>query len=510
MTLASAQYLLDDPLESHASIRPDAIATVCGDGRWTWRDLQHRVGRIASALVTDGVVPGDRVAWIAQNCHRYLETFLACAQIGAVFTPLNWRLSSQELAFVLKDSSPRVVLWQHQDIGEIVSEARATMGNRAVWRQIDGLEGDDGSFEDWIHHAGGTDNLRPRADDPLLLLYTGSAGGHPYGVLLSQMCLLIQAWYGVQFGELTYSEIYLNCGPLFHVGTLKTTLATYAAGGTNVFVRKSDPLELCQTIEQERCTGAFLQPATVEKLVETNHDRRFDLSSLRAKPGSDEWNAMISPLGPGRYRSGYGQTELGGVVSFHDGQLPALGSAGFPAPLLRIQALDPDGCVLPPGETGELVVRGPVVACGYHDRPEEQRQRQRFGWHHTNDIGRTEADGSVTFIGPKTPLIKSAAENIYPTEVEACLRQHASVEDVGVLGVPDPVWGQAVTAVVVSAGVVSAEELIAHCRAHIASYKKPRQILFAEHIPRCNGDIDRAALDATFGGGGYPGAGQQG
>jgi long-chain acyl-CoA synthetase len=176
--------------------------------------------------------------------------------------------------------------------------------------------------------------------------------------------------------------------------------------------------------------------------------------------------------------------------------------------LVRVQALDPDGRVLPPGETGELVVRGPVVACGYHRRPEEQRWRQRFGWHHTNDIGRTEADGSLTFIGPKTPLIKSAAENIYPTEVEACLRLHPAVKDVGVLGVPDPVWGQAVTAVVVTEGAVTAEELIAHCRAHIASYKKPRQIIFAQRVPRPDGEIDRSALDAAFGGGGYPGAGQ--
>jgi acyl-CoA synthetase (AMP-forming)/AMP-acid ligase II len=508
MTVSPAQCLLDDPLQSNASIRPRAIATVCGDGRWTWRALGDRVGKVASALIAEGVVPGDRVAWVAQNCHRYLETFLACAQIGAVFTPLNWRLSSQELSFVLQDSSPRIVLWQQQDIGEVVAAARAIVTIGAAWRQIDGQPGDHGSFEDWIHHTHATRFDRPPADDPVLLLYTGSVAGHPYGVLLSHTCLLTQAWYGIQFGELTDSDIYLNCGPLFHVGTLKTTLATYAAGGTNVFVRRSDPLELCQTVERERCTGAFLQPATIEKLVEINQNRRFDLSSLRAKPGTDEWNDMISPLGPGRYRSGYGQTELGGVVTFHDAHQPALGNAGFPAPLLRVEALGADGSVLAPGHTGELAVRGPVVACGYHARPEEMQRRQQFGWHHTNDIGRTEADGSVSFIGPKSPLIKSAAENVYPTEVEVCLRQHMAVKDVGVLGVPDPVWGQAVTAVVVADGDVSAEELIAHCRAHIASYKKPRHIVFADRVPRREGDIDRDALNAAFGGGGYPGAGQ--
>jgi long-chain acyl-CoA synthetase len=505
---APAPCLLDDPLASHAALRPDAVASVCGETRWTWRQLLGRVELVAGALAASGVGHGDRVAWLAQNCHRYLETMLACGRLGAVFTPLNWRLSAGELAFVLSDCDPRVVFWQRPEIDAWVVAARAATTLAAEWVELDTDDtASDGTFSRWIRREPSATGTRPPATDPALMLYSGLSDGRPVGVYLSHTGLLTQAWYGVAFGGASGSDVYLNSGPLFHVGTLKTTLATYAAGGTNVFVARAQARLLCQVIARERCTGAFLQPVTIEQLVAENADHRYDLSSLRAKPGPVAWNEMVSPAGSGRYRSGYGQTELGGVVTFIDSQRAALGQAGFPAPLLRLAALSPDGAPLGPGEIGELAVRGPVVAAGYHRRPEVTARRQAQGWHHTTDLGRLETDGSVTFIGPMTQLIKSGAENIYPAEVEACLRTHPAVRDVGVLGVPDPVWGQAVTAVVVAVDPVTAEVLVAHCRQHLASYKKPRRVLFAAALPRRDGGLDRAALDRAFGGGGYPGTG---
>jgi long-chain acyl-CoA synthetase len=280
-------------------------------------------------------------------------------------------------------------------------------------------------------------------------------------------------------------DVYLNAGPLFHVGTFKATLATLLAGGTNVFIRRVDAEELCRLVDAERCTGAFLQPPTIAAMEEVNRDGRYDLSSLRPKPG---------------IRSGYGQTELGGVVAFVDGDRPCIGSAGRPGPLTRIEIVG--------GDVGEIVVRGPAVHCGYHRRPELTSKRERDGWHHTGDLGRREIDGSLTFVGPMARMLKSAAENIYPAEVEACLRAHPDVGDVAVIGVPDPVWGQSVRAVVVVAdgNQPTLEDLQEHCRPRIASYKKPRSVVFTDALPRTGSAVDYDALDAAFGGGGYPGA----
>jgi acyl-CoA synthetase (AMP-forming)/AMP-acid ligase II len=496
----------------HRAGSPSAAATVCGGERWTWAELDERVGRTARWLVGLGVEPGDRVAWLAQGCHRYLELLLACARVGAVFGPLNWRQSEAEAAFVLADLEPKVVVWQEEELAPLVAVLRnGGAAADAAWVQHDDA-GPDG-YEAQVASAPAADRLASLAGyepRPALALYTAAFDGRPSAALLPEASLLVQGLYGILFGGASADDVYVNSGPLFHVGTLKATLATLLAGGTNVFVRRVDPLELCETIHTERGTGAFLQPPTMEAMVEVNRDGRFDLSCLRAKAGSDAWNAMVTlDRAAQRHRSGYGQTELGGVVTFVDRERPCLGGAGRPAPFALVEVVDDHGVPVPIGEVGELVVRGPMVALGYHRRPELTTHRQRQGWHHTHDLGRREADGSLTFVGPLTRIIKSAAENIYPAEVEACLRSHPGVREAAVIGVPDDTWGQSVVAVVVADGEpLEPEALIAHCRERIASYKKPKVVHFVSTLPRsADGAVDLDELDRTFGGGGYPGGG---
>jgi long-chain acyl-CoA synthetase len=178
--------------------------------------------------------------------------------------------------------------------------------------------------------------------------------------------------------------------------------------------------------------------------------------------------------------------------------------------VVRVRIVDPDGNEVPTGETGEIVAAGPQVMSGYRNRPEETARRQAGGWHHTNDLGRREADGSLSFVGPKGRLIKSAAENIYPAEVEGALNAHDAVREAAVIGIPDSTWGQSVCAVVVlhEGKDATEDELIASVRDRIASYKKPRSVVFrAEPLPRLGWPIDYDALDAEYGGGGYPGSG---
>jgi len=500
---------LHDVLLAHAGGRPDATAAVCGERRFSYAQLRERVELLAGALDGCGVQPGDRLLWMGQNCHRLLEGLLAAARTGAVFCPVNWRQSADEMAFVVSDTDPAVVFWQEAEIGDVAQDVRRRNPGRARWVQHDGT-GDDG-YEALLSGAG---HRGPEVEadeaEPVLMMYTAAFSGTPNGALLSHRALVHQGSFMAQLQGIGPDYVYLNCGPLFHVATFMTTLATFVSGGANVFTPRTDAEELCRLIDAEGCTGAFVMPPTMDQMIERNAEGGYDLKSLRTFAGKPQWTAMVSiddsPWG--RRPAGYGQTEVMGLATFNALQ-PSIGSHGRPAPFVRIGILDPGGAELGPGETGEICVRGVTVMNGYHNRPELNAERQAGGWHHTNDLGRLEPDGSLTFIGPRTRLIKSAAENIYPVEVENCLKSHPAVADAAVIGVPDPTWGQNVKAVVVRGGdaEVSAEELIEHCRAHIASYKKPKSVEFVDQLPRAGWAVDYPALDERFGGGGYPGTG---
>jgi long-chain acyl-CoA synthetase len=454
-----------EAVDEHAAQCPERTAFVCGSFRITWPVLQARVAQLAGAMEAEGVAAGDRVVWAGQNCHRLLETLLGAERVGAVFCPLNWRQSAEELAFVLDDADPALVLWQRAELGDPLAKARGVTASAARW-----IAHED-EYEDWLAAARPAPADRPPDPSlPLLMLYTAAFDGRPAGSLLPGRSLQLQALYGMLFAGVSRDDVYLNAGPLFHVGTFKATLATLVAGGTNVFVPRADAEQLCRIIDAEHCTGAFLQPPTVAAMTDVNRDGRYDLSSLRPK---------------GRYRSGFGQTELGGVVTFVDADNPSIGSAGRPGPLTRVEVVDDNGAAAPPGEVGEIVVRGPAVHLGYHRRPGLTAERQRHGWHHTADLGRREADGSISFLGPMGRMIKSAAENIYPAEVEACLRTHPAVADVAVIGVPDPVWGESVRALIVPIDGLrpTLQDLQDHCRSRIASYKKPTSVEFTDALP---------------------------
>ena len=208
----------------------------------------------------------------------------------------------------------------------------------------------------------------------------------------------------------------------------------------------------------------------------------------------------------GRKPFGYGQTETLGYATYS--LLNGSGPMGRSSPVVLARIVDEAGNEVPDGDVGEIAVRGQTVSPGYWNRPELNVQRQGQGWHRTTDLGRREVDGSISFVGPKGQLIKSAAENIYPAEVEACIRRHPAVKDVGVIGIPDPVWVQHVKAIVVLKpdAVATEADIVEHCRSLIASYKKPRIVAFVDELPRAGFAIDYAKLNAEYGGGGYPGA----
>jgi long-chain acyl-CoA synthetase len=507
-------FTLADVPREHRRNHPDRVAMVDGDVRLTWPEHDDRVNRLSHALLAAGVARGDVVLWTGQNSHRILECLGACAKTGAVLCIVNWRQSADELAFVLGDAAAKVVIWQDAEVGDVVRAARATVGDGgARWLQHDGELDDAEGYEAFV--ASG-DPADPAIDtdpaDAVLMLYTAAFLGTPNGALLSHWAVLVQSLMMANLQRIDADYSYLDSGPMFHVATLMTTLATYLMAGRNVFVPRPDAEEICRVIEAERVTGAFLMGPTIDQIIEVNSGAGHDLTSLRSFRGKSEWNSMItvddSPwaLKP----AGFGQTEVMGMLTYNAVGGEAVGTAGRPSPLAAVRIVDPDGVEVEPGETGEIVARGPQMMNGYRNRADETVRRQEGGWHHTGDLGRREPDGSLSFVGPTGRLIKSAAENIYPAEVEAALGTHDAVREAAVIGVPDPTWWQAVTAIVVlhDGKEATQDEIIEHVRSKIASYKKPKSVIFrTEPLPRLGWPIDYDALDAEYGGGGYPGSG---
>ncbi|HVX22802.1 MAG TPA: AMP-binding protein [Acidimicrobiales bacterium] len=508
-TSLTTSLTIADVLEQHVRSFPDGTAVACGDATHTYPELADRSRRLAGWLAAEGVGRGDRVLWLGQNCHRVLECVLACAHLGAMVCPANWRQSADETAFVVDDLAPRVVVWQEQEIGPVVRQARDRARHRATWVRHD----DDGagSYEALLAGAPPPPPPSAAADDPVVVLYTAAFDGTPNGALLTQANLLAQSVMIAMLQGIGADTVYLNCGPLFHIATLFVMFPTFHFGGTNVFLARPDPEEICRLVDRHRCTSCFILPPTIAEVVAANAAGRYDLSSLRTAFDMPEWRAMTSPdPSPwGARPAGYGQSEVVGLATF-----AALGgragdfTTGRASPLVQVRLVDDADREVAAGDVGEIVVRGWTVGAGYWNRPALNERRSRGGWWHTNDLGRRNPDGTVTFVGPKVRVIKSASENVYPVEVEQCLAAHPAVQDVAVIGVPDPRWGQSVKAVVVRRPdrPVTADELIDHCRDRIAGYKRPRSVEFATDLPRSAAGKDYDELDRQYGGGGYPGS----
>ena len=500
-----------DVMDQNVRSHPDATAVICGDDSYGYDELAERSLRLAGHLASCGVEAGDRVLWLGQNCHRVLESLLACGHLGAMLSPANWRQSAAELAFVIDDLAPTVVIWQEREIGSTVQAARELSGHEAVWIRHDADTPD--SYEAMIARPVEIPASAADPNAPVLVLYTAAFDGRPNGALLTHANLLAQSVMVAMLQQIGSDTVYLNVGPLFHIATLFVMFPTFHFGGTNVFLARSDAEEICRLIDRYRCTASFILPPTIAEVVKANAEGRYDLSSLRTPFAIPEWRAMTAPdESPwGKRPAGYGQSEVMGLATFAAlGGTPGDFTTGRPSPLVQLRLVDDADAEVAEGEVGEIAVRGATVGTGYWNRKALTADRQRNGWWHTNDLGRRNPDGTVTFVGPKVRVIRSASENVYPVEVELCLEAHPSVAEAAVIGVPDDRWGQAVRAVIVRSGThsVTGEELIEHCRQRIAPYKRPKSVVFVDQLPRAGGGKDYDELDRLHGGGGYPGTEQ--
>jgi acyl-CoA synthetase (AMP-forming)/AMP-acid ligase II len=479
--------------------RADSEVVVCRGDRYTYAQLDDRVRRLATVLSGLGVGPGDRVAWIGKNCHRIVELFFACGFVGAMFCPLNWRLSDVELRGVSEDLSPAAVF----DDGTL---ANGWVGGDHKLSSMSRQE-----YESQLVSVVPTVLPVGRGSDPVIILYTAAFTGVPCGAMLTHENLCLQGMAVGPIQGFDDSTCYLASSPLFHIAAWMGVLPTLQCGGRLVMAPDASPSNVCQLISVERCTLGFILPPTIDAVNEISDLDEYDLSSFRSTVRDGPWGHKTSPdESPwGRRPGGYGQTEATGVVAFN-----ALGgrerASMRPSAPVSIQIIDETGQQVGVGDVGEIAIGGPLVGAGYWRQDKLNSERRRDGWWLTRDLGRRNSDGSFVFVGPKLRLMKSGMENIYPAEVEASLSAHPDVAEAAVIGVPDDRWVQSIVAIVRlrDNARVTESELIAYCRGSIASYKKPRRIEFVtEPIPRMGQNFDYAALDAQFGGGGYPGSG---
>jgi acyl-CoA synthetase (AMP-forming)/AMP-acid ligase II len=507
--LAVRKHTFADVLREQRRSRPDSLAAIDGGLRLTWCELDLRVNRLANALVGHGMRAGDRILWLGQNSVKLFELLLAAAKIGAFLVPANWRASVPEIRQFIDDLDPTVIFWQQAELGDTHEQARALGGGEHYWCQHDG--GGPDCFDALLSMGEELDReWEVDPELPLLGIYTAAFSGRPAAAMLSHTALLLQGLLSAQSQAIDENSRYLVSGPMFHVGVLMGAFGAYVRGGRQVFMPRINALELMYLIDREKVSHAYVPQPTALQIRELHPTRSYDLSSLFKDGDPANWRAtlVVPPHAPiTESFGGYGQTEISGYLtqSWLGG-----GGAGRPHPLAQLRIVDDEGREVATGEVGEIVARGPMVMCGYYNRPEENLARSRDGWHRTRDLGIRRADGSVVFVGPKTTMIKSGVENIYPVEVEACLLRHPSVAATCVIGVPDPQWDQNVKALIVLKDGMSAseEELVAHCRQEMASYKKPKLWQFVAELPRLpSGGIDRDAADRAFGGGGYPSRG---
>jgi len=505
------EYTIGDMAAELAQHYPKQTATVCGDITHTHAELFQRVTRLAIELAADGVGAGDRLLWLGQNCHRLVETLAAASLLGASVCPVNWRLSVPELQFIYADLEPAVAFIQGVDAP---ADAKAFVGQLPASQRAYYYDGDGaGSYETLLGRGSATADLPDVAGRTAVLIIYGMAwDGDPNGSVLSSDNLLLHATVQADLQEIDRDTVLLASGPLFHIGMWQTLIPVWMYGGTLVMSADADAARTAELIDAHKVTLGYLMQPTAEKILALPNVDDYDLSTLRSNMPLPGWAERVSPdTSPWAALLGrvYGQTEVGGSMAYGAlGYAQAYRMCGRPAPGYRTRILGPDGRPGPAGAVGEIAVRGPYVNLGYWNRPEVNEARWRGGWWHTGDLGFIDQDGILVFVGPKGRLVKSGAENIFPAEVERALESHPLIREAAVIGQPDPTWGQNVVAIVVASGELTAAEVIDHCRAQLASYKKPKVVIFrAEPLPRSAVGAKRhAMLDAEYGGGGYPGS----
>jgi fatty-acyl-CoA synthase len=485
-----------DLLHQRARLTPEreAITELASGRRYTYADLDERANRAAQALRQLGVGAGDRVALLAHNSVVYVDLLFGLARIGAIFTPLNWRLATAELHYILNDCQPRLVI-----VGPEFGEVLTRLVNEAgidTWVGLEGTQLPGGlAYETLLADASAAapHNALPYPESPVCILYTSGTTGRPKGAIIPYRQILWNCINTAVSWELTANDVSPIFTPMFHAGGLFVFLTPLLyLGGRVVIDRHFDAEESLATIEREGCTVILAVPTIYKMWLQAERLPRTDFSAVRwfISGGAPCPPSLLAAWreATGRvFRQGYGLTEVGTncFTMTDDESVSRAGSVGRPIFHSRARLVGEDGRPVEMGQTGELLLAGPHICSGYWGQPEATAQALRDGWFHTGDMAHQDEDGYFYIDGRFKDMIISGGENVYAAEVEAVFLAHPAVAEAALIGQPDDFWGEVgLMAVVLKNGQTpSAADLLDFCRQRLARYKVPKEVVFLPELP---------------------------
>ncbi|RLB14237.1 MAG: hypothetical protein DRG63_08840 [Deltaproteobacteria bacterium] len=471
-------------------------ALIFRERRLTYRELNSRVNRLTNALIGLGVGKGTKVGLIFNNCNEFVESIYAILKAQGVVVPINTRLSYQEISFLLDHSDVSVLIFDNKFIEKVAVfwETNPKIKHYIVC--------DEESCPGFLHYetllqSGSSEEpsvSAPQEEDEACIIYTAGTTGRPKGVVLTHRNFI---WLAVNYcigGMTSFEDVSLYIFPLYHVGGLGTYIAHTFIGATAVLKEKYDPLDCLETIQMEGINRWSAIPSIYAEIVNHPDIGKYNLKSITklssgAAPMPVDLKYRLAEIFPNAgILDGYGQTESAGAITMLSAKdaLKKPGSVGLPYPTNEIRVVDEDDADVPVGEVGELVYQGYTRMSCYYKDPEATAEALKGGWMHSGDLVRLDEEGYVYLVDRKRDMIITGGENVYCREVEETIARLPGVEEVAVVGLPDPKWGEAVTAIVVPrpGAYLSHDEIIDYCKTQIAGYKAPKRVIFAEHLPK--------------------------
>jgi acyl-CoA synthetase (AMP-forming)/AMP-acid ligase II len=496
-----------DFLNIATAICPDKTAIVFEDKRYTFNQLTERVNRLANGLLKLGVKKGDRVAFLQVNCNQCVETYFAVAKTGAIYLPLNFRAKEKELTYMLNSAEAETLIVGERYI-PLINSIRPELKSLKNLISIENKHDDMLYYEDIISSSPADEVITEiDEDDTTMLMYTAGTTGFPKGVMLAHNSFSVYVLENVTPPDPEADERNILTVPLYHVAGIQAMMAAIYGGRTLVMERQFEAKEWMELVEKEKANRAMMVPTMLKQLMDHPDFSKHDLSSLKvitygAAPMPIPVIKQALEVFPGvSFINAFGQTEtastitalnpedhiLTGTEEEKEKKLKRLASIGKPMSDVEMKVVDEEGKKLSPNEVGEILARGPRVMSGYwKDEEKTAKTIDKDGWVHTGDVGYVDEDGYYFLSGRSSDMIIRAGENISPEELENVIREHPKVEDVAVIGVPDETWGEEPRAVVIpkKGEKPTEEEIMEYCRQNLASFKRPRSVVFADDLPR--------------------------
>jgi acyl-CoA synthetase (AMP-forming)/AMP-acid ligase II len=469
----------------------------------SFQEVKEITDGLAAGLRAKGIIKGDRIGVIGKNSLEYFLLYGAAAALGAVMLPINWRLSAGEVCFNLNDGKAKI-LFVDEEFEDMIGKIKAELLTVEHFYSLSGKIEKAGAFPGLLVQADGFQPEDLPMDSGFLIIHTAAVAGRPRGALLTHANIVFSSLEFIRAMSLHAEDVHLNILPLFHIGGLSMAISCFHVGATCLNLGKFDAEIAAQLIALKKATVMFDFSPILATLLEQAHKSGADLSTLKKVIGLDSPETIIKyqEKTGGTFYSFFGQTEtscLATVCPYNNRP----GSAGQPVQTAEVMLVDDQDRQVKTGDTGEIVIRGPLVFKEYINLPDDTALTFRNNLHHTGDLGRFDQDGFLFYMGRKAEkeLIKPGGENVYPAEVENAILLHPAIARTVVFGVPDPKWKEGIKAVcqLKEGYELTAKELIDFVGEKIARYKKPQYVEFITDLPLlANGSPDRVQIKKLY------------